>query len=57
MTDFYMKCNTGLKWVNGMRFSGAYSKSSQVSKMEYVAKIVNGLKSLDIFVKTSVLDL
>ena len=36
--------------------SEAYSESYQISKMEHIAKIVNGYKSLIIFGKHSILD-
>ena len=36
--------------------SEAYSESYQISKMEHIAKIVNGYKSLIIFEKHSILD-
>ena len=36
--------------------SEAYSESYQISKMEHIAKIVNGYKSLTIFEKRSILD-
>ena len=37
-------------------FAEAYSESGQISKMETFAKIVNGLKSLIVFTKKSVLN-
>ena len=37
-------------------FAEAYSESVQISKMETFAKIVNGLKSLIVFTKKSILN-